>query len=194
VSWITVDPTSVDDGPSDTTGGKPVLGALHARETASVASTEIELVFRVRGAGLRPAALTEQTGVVPSRAFEVGEAAGASALVAGWEWGLGTADTDEPLLTSLLAASGPHRAVLRQWHDAGCAITLTVVGTVAGDLVTSAVEADRRGHVWSDEPYLDVDRVGVSLTAEAVVFLADIGASYSTHIDCEYDHAGHDGR
>jgi hypothetical protein len=156
-----------------------------------MASTELQLILRVRGAALQPSVLTRQTGIVPTRSFEVGEARGRSAETAGWDLESPTGADDEPLLADLVARLQPHRDVLRAWRQQGCTITLTVVGEVRGDLVQEPEEADRRGYLVENdrpfEPFFDVDRVGVGLNESAVAFLAEVGAAYYTHIDCEYE-------
>ena len=98
---------------------------------------------------------------------------------------------DEPQVASLLATFSPHVAVLRRCRDDGAMISLTIVGEVRGDVVGSPREAERR-KLLADEsdafkPFFDVDRVGVSLSAVAIRFLADIGASFHTHIDVEFE-------
>lgn len=156
-----------------------------------MASTELHVVFRVRGTHYDPDRITALTGVWPTRAFRVGDATGRSARTAGWEWQTETASDDVPLIASVVAELGPHAHVFRAARDDGATVSLTVVGEVRGDLVPTAAEAERR-QILAEEneefvPILDVDRVGVSLNGEAIQFLAAAGARYSTHIDCEYE-------
>ena len=141
---------------------------------------------------LDPDALTATCGVQPARSFHVGEAWGRSAALAGWEWTTPDAGDDAAPMDLLLQVLGPHAAHFRLWADRGCQVSLTVVGEVRGDLIYTAEEADRRGFDASKpfEPFLDVDRVGLSLEREAVQFLAAAGASYYTHIDVEYEPFG----
>jgi len=155
-----------------------------------MSSTELRVVFRVRGVNFDPDWITQRTGVAPSRAYHVGEARGRSAELAGWEWQSATGPDDEPLIATLVAELGPHADVFRACRDAGADVRVTVVGEVRGDVIQTVEQAEaRRFMVWPDEefqPIFDVDRVGVSLSEEAIRFLAAVGASYATHIDCEY--------
>jgi hypothetical protein len=157
-----------------------------------VPSTQIQLVFRVWGPRLDPELLTAQTGTIPSRIFQVGELKGAAAnVVAGWEWRTGEGSDDEPMVREMLDVLSPHAGVFRACRDEGADIWLSAVGTVGGDLIDTPEQAQqRRWHVSSDtpfEPILDVDRVGLGLSAEAIRFLADVGASFETHIDAVYE-------
>lgn len=169
----------------------PVVGAP-ALASDCVPSTQIQLVFHVWGPRLDPDLLTARTGVIPSRTFRVGERKGAAAsIVAGWEWSTNKGSDDEPMVREMLEVLNPHVDVLRACCDEGADLWLTVSGTVGGDLIETPELADqRRWHVSRDrpfEPILDVDRVGLILSVEAVRFLADVGASFETHIDPVYE-------
>lgn len=158
----------------------------------TVPSTRIRLTLRVWGPNLNPARLTESTGVEPHRTFQVGELRGAAANpVAGWEWRSSEGDDDAPLIARMIEDLGGRADALRACHDDGAKVWLTTSGSVRGDLVETAVEAERRRwHVDKEEafrPFLDVDRVGLSLSIEAVRFLGAIGASFHTHIDAEFE-------
>jgi hypothetical protein len=131
--------------------------------------------------------LTERTGVIPTRSFQVGEMRGPAAnKVAGWEWFSQWGADAEPLFQDLLRVLGPHEAAWRSCVDGGGDAGLSVVGEVGGIVVSSAEEAEERRISWGDgefKPFFDGDRVGLYLTPEVVAFLAAVGARIATHID-----------
>src|SRR4051812_8776341 len=158
--------------------------------------TELRLLFRVWGKDVSPEALTETTGISPTRAFQIGEAHGAYAkTVAGWEWerdGWTDVETD-PLFAEALAVLGPHEVVFAASHAAGAEVVLSLGGYVYGEIIVSASEADRRGFHVSEEksfrPFFEANRVEFSLSPQVLGFLERIGATFNTHIDALLDDA-----
>jgi hypothetical protein len=156
--------------------------------------TELRLWFRVWGKDVSPEALTEATGITPTRAFQIGEARGAYAkTIAGWEWvrdGWTDVETD-PLFAEALAVLGPHEVVFAASRAAGAEVVLSLGGYVYGDIIASASEADRRGFYVSEEepfrPYFQADRVEFSLSPDVLGFLGRTGATFTTHIDAVLD-------
>jgi hypothetical protein len=95
------------------------------------------------------------------------------------------------MLAEMVRLFGPNASALRSLLDADAHAWLSVVGEVAGLVVSSAEQAEERRIDWGDrepfKPFFDGDRVGLYFTAEVVAFLAAIGASIATHIDFELD-------
>jgi hypothetical protein len=157
--------------------------------------TDLRLCFRVWGTAVSPEALTEATGVTPSRSFHIGEARGAYAkTVAGWEWsrdGWTDIDTD-PLFAEALTTLGPHEAAFAASSAADADIGLSLSGYVYGEIIATAEEADRRGFYVDEtkvfEPFFEADRVALSLDPQVLGFLSRIGATFITHIDALLDH------
>jgi hypothetical protein len=147
----------------------------------------------VRGPLVDPERITEATGIMPSRVFQVGEARGRSATSAGWQWTSDTwtdIDTD-PLFASALAVLGPHEAVFAQCSAEGAEVSLSVVGYVYGEVIATFEEAETRrfsvGGAERFKPFFSGDRVAISLEPTFLGFLSRIGASFDTHIDAELD-------
>jgi hypothetical protein len=160
----------------------------------SPGGTRLELVFRLWGRDVVPDNITARTGVQPSRTFLVGERpARAASKVAAWEWrsGLWTDQDIEPLLTQMLEVLGPHRTIFRHEVDQGADATMTVVGAVLGDVLSTAEEADRHGWYVPEgrqfEPFFAGDRVGFFLDLVMVEFLSSVRCTFETHIDVELD-------
>jgi Domain of unknown function (DUF4279) len=151
-------------------------------------TTRLHLVLRFRGASLDPAELTQRTGIEPSRSFSVGEGRGDSVQVGGWEWTSAPSDRTETLLDEMMRLFGANARVLRTCIGEDARVSLSVVGEVGGIVVTSAAQAQQRRIDWGSgpfKPFVDGDRVALSLVPEVVAFLAALGASIDTHIDLE---------
>jgi len=95
---------------------------------------------------LVPDDVTARTGIAPTRSFGLGEARRAAARkVAGSEWHSPWADRDaDPVIEEFVRLFRPHARVFRAAVDAGADATLSVVGEVLGDFVSSAEEADAK--------------------------------------------------
>jgi hypothetical protein len=154
--------------------------------------TELQLILRIWGARLDPGEMTLRTGVSPRRAFEVGEARGrAASQVAGWEWESRTGNDVEPLMADLVRALGPHASHVKAAADAGAMVQLTVVGTVAGDLIPDAVTADATGYAVPEgegfEPFIAADRPVIYFDEAALGFLSATSAVLEVHLDFDLD-------
>ena len=157
--------------------------------------TNLELKFRVWGKDVDPHALTDATGIEPSRHFRIGESRGAYArTVAGWEWHSGSwTEVDTTGLFDLaLLTLGPHEATFARCTETGSTtIWLTAVGYVYGEVIATPEENDRRGFAPIEshpfKPYFAADRVVIALDPEIMGFLSRIRASFDTHIDAELD-------
>jgi hypothetical protein len=155
--------------------------------------TSLVLKFSVRGPAVSPERITESTGIAPSRSFQVGEGRGRSAASAFWQWESNSwtdIDTD-PLFASALSILGPHEAVFAGCTAEGAEVSLSVVGSVYGEVIATFEEAERRRFDVGGEdrfrPFFSGDRVGISLDPAIMGFLSRIGASFHTHIDAELD-------
>jgi hypothetical protein len=155
--------------------------------------TRLQLRFRVWGRAVNPTVLTSATAVTPTRAFEVGEARGkASRQVAGWEWHSGWGDRDaEPLLAEFVRVFESHTAVFRKAVDAGADASLTIVGEVLGDLVSSQEEADAKGWFNGEgadfRPFIADDRPIIDLDLAVLHVLVEMNAQLNTHLDFDLD-------
>ena len=152
--------------------------------------TSLHLKLRLRGPNLEPNDLTRRMGVEPTRSFAVGEARSPGARgVAVWTWQSETASEIDHLETEVLRLFSPHVAVLRSCVDAGASAGLSIVGEVAGIVVTSAEQAEERRLSWDDrrdfKPFFDGDRVEFYLAPEVIAFVAAIGGSIDTYIEFE---------
>jgi hypothetical protein len=87
--------------------------------------------------------------------------------------------------------SPPHARVFRAAVDAGADATLSVVGEVLGDFVSSAEEADAKG--WSGgegeafRPFIAAERPILDFDHFALLLLADMKAEIVTHLDFALD-------
>jgi hypothetical protein len=168
------------------------VGARQNWQSVKVASTHVQLRFRLWGVDVDPGKLTTATGVAPSRSFCVGELHGRAAkAVAGWEWESEWGPDYEPLFDQMLRVLGPHVATLAEPVNDGATASLSVVGEVRGSVVATPDEAERRNfYVPEDRPFeafFDGDRVALFLRPDVVRFLAAIHASLDTHIDVELE-------
>jgi hypothetical protein len=149
----------------------------------------------VRGPAVSPERITESTGIVPSRSFQVGEGRGRSATSAFWQWesGVWTDIDTAPLFASALSILGPHEAAFAKCSVEGAEASLSVAGFIYGEVIATFEEAERRrfavGEVEHFKPFFSGDRVAISLEPTLMGFLSRIGASFETHIDAELDDA-----
>jgi uncharacterized protein YejL (UPF0352 family) len=87
------------------------------------------------------------TAVQPTKSFGVGERSGPAVHeVAGWEWWSDWGDSDvEPLMAEMLRVLQPHEASFEAAASNGASVSLTVVGEVSADLITTEAEASAIG-------------------------------------------------
>ena len=160
-----------------------------------MATTSLQLRFRVWGRDLDPDAMSAATGVVPTRSFRIGEKPShmkAAHGVAGWEWWSEWGDFDlAPLLSRMMAVLRPSEAVFRGAVTAGAEISLSVVGYILGDAVQTEAEAGRV-HAYGGEgrafrPFLVTDSPCMDFDLPVLTFLTAISASLLFHLDADLD-------
>jgi hypothetical protein len=90
--------------------------------------------------------LTDEIGIEPHTKYLAGEPLRGPCVHerAGWEWRSDLREDAEPLLESLLSLFEPHIDLIALCGEQGAEVSLTIVGSIAGDVVASEEEADWR--------------------------------------------------
>lgn len=145
------------------------------------------------GPNLDPDALTDATKVPATKSFHVGERPGNAAhLVAGWEWWSDWGDSDaDSLFAELLRVLQPNEACFREAASNGADVSLSVVGEVYADLISTEAEADAKGWYGGEgkwfRPFLATDRPVIFLDQELLNFLTATHCTFATHLDFALD-------